>query len=87
MSKTLTAAGQKTNSARCLPFEHCDAVISKDQKEHKQIFPKPGWVEHDKAEVWGRTNDGVRGEVEKAGAKPGDIAPGGATNQTEPTFV
>jgi glycerol kinase len=68
-------------------FDHGGAVVSVDQMEHEQIYPKPGWVEHDPMELWARTQDVVKGAVEKAGAQPGDIAAVGVTNQRETTVV
>jgi glycerol kinase len=68
-------------------FEKGGGVVSVDQMEHEQIYPKPGWVEHDPMEIWARTQDVVKGAVQKAGAKPGDIASVGVTNQRETTVV
>jgi glycerol kinase len=55
--------------------------------EHEQIYPKPGWVEHDPMEIWARTQDVIKGALEAAGAQPGDIAAVGVTNQRETTVV
>jgi glycerol kinase len=68
-------------------FDHSGGVVSVHQMEHEQIYPKPGWVEHDPMEIWARTQDVVKGAVEKAGAAPGDIAAVGVTNQRETTVV
>jgi glycerol kinase len=68
-------------------FDHNGAVVSVHQMEHEQIYPKPGWVEHDPMEIWARTQDVVKGAVQKAGAKPGDIAAVGVTNQRETTVI
>jgi glycerol kinase len=68
-------------------FDHSGGVVSVHQMEHEQIYPKPGWVEHDPMEIWARTQDVVKGAVEKAGAVPGDIAAVGITNQRETTVV
>jgi glycerol kinase len=62
-------------------------VVSIDQKEHDQIYPKPGWVEHNPMEIWERTQEVVKGAIAKAGAQPGDIAAVGVTNQRETTVV
>ncbi len=87
MAKYSAAVDQGTTSTRCMIFDHSGAVVSIDQLEHKQIYPKPGWVEHDPMEIWVRTRDVVKGAVEKAGASPGDIASVGVTNQRETTVV
>jgi len=68
-------------------FDHSGQVISIAQKEHEQIYPKPGWVEHDPMEIWERTQEVVKEAVAKAGAEPGDIAAVGVTNQRETTIV
>jgi glycerol kinase len=68
-------------------FEKGGGVVSIDQMEHEQIYPKPGWVEHDPMEIWARTQDVVKAAVAKAGAAPGDIASVGVTNQRETTIV
>ncbi|MDX1613151.1 MAG: glycerol kinase GlpK, partial [Candidatus Promineifilaceae bacterium] len=87
MAKYVAAVDQGTTSTRCMLFNHSGGVVSIDQKEHEQIYPKPGWVEHDPMEVWARTQDVIKGAVEKAGAQPGDIAAVGVTNQRETTVV
>ena len=58
-----------------------------DQKEHKQIFPKPGWVEHDPVEIWQTTQDVIRGALEKAGMSGSDLAAIGITNQRETSVL
>jgi glycerol kinase len=68
-------------------FDHSGRVVSIAQKEHEQIYPKPGWVEHNPMEIWERTQDVVKEAVALAGAKPGDIAAVGVTNQRETTIV
>ncbi len=68
-------------------FDRSGAVVSIAQKEHAQIYPEPGWVEHDPAEIWKRTEEVVSGAVGRAGLKPGDIAAVGVTNQRETTVV
>ena len=68
-------------------FDHGGGVVSVHQLEHEQIYPKAGWVEHDPMEIWARTQDVVKGAVEKAGIQPGDIAAVGVTNQRETTVV
>ena len=55
MSKYVAAIDQGTTSTRFMIFDHGGNVIAVDQKEHEQIYPKPGWVEHDALEIWERT--------------------------------
>jgi glycerol kinase len=66
-------------------FDHGGQVVSVDQKEHEQIFPKPGWVEHDAKEIWQRTQEVVHAGLDKV--KASDIAAVGVTNQRETTVV
>jgi glycerol kinase len=87
MAKYAAAVDQGTTSTRCMIFNHSGQVVSVAQKEHEQIYPKPGWVEHDPMEIWARTQEVVKEAVAQAGAKPGDIAAVGVTNQRETTIV
>src|SRR3954447_12541417 len=87
MAKYAAAIDQGTTSTRCMIFDHSGQVVSVSQKEHEQIYPKPGWVEHDAMEVWARTQEVVDEAVEKAGASADDIAGVGITNQRETTLV
>jgi glycerol kinase len=87
MAKYAAAVDQGTTSTRCMLFSKDGRVVSIDQKEHEQIFPKPGWVEHDPIEIWTATQDVIKGAVAKAGAQPGNIVAVGVTNQRETTIV
>ena len=87
MSRYIAAIDQGTTSSRCMIFDHAGQVIAVAQKEHEQIFPKPGWVEHDPVEIWQRTQEVIAIALEKSGSKPGDIAAVGITNQRETTVV
>ena len=87
MPKYIAALDQGTTSTRCILFDHAGDIFSVDQKEHGQIFPKPGWVEHDALEIWERTQRVVRGALDKSGANVTDIAAIGITNQRETTVV
>jgi glycerol kinase len=87
MAKFVAAIDQGTTSTRCMIFDHSGEVISVDQKEHGQIYPKAGWVEHDPVEIWDCTQEVVKKAISKACAKPGDIAAVGVTNQRETTIV
>ncbi len=87
MSKYILALDQGTTSSRAIIFDHSGAIIVTAQKEFTQIFPQPGWVEHDPMEIWS-TQLGVAAEaISKAGLTPQDIAAIGITNQRETTVV
>jgi len=85
MAQYAAAVDQGTTSTRFMVFDHGGQVISVDQKEHEQIYPKPGWVEHDPMEIWQRTQEVVRAGLDKVNAQ--DIAAVGVTNQRETTVV
>jgi glycerol kinase len=68
-------------------FDHGGNVVSVAQKEHEQIYPKPGWVEHDPKEIWARTQEVIDEAVKEAGASADDISGLGITNQRETTVV
>ena len=68
-------------------FDREANVAASHQKEHRQIYPKPGWVEHDSLEIWERTQEVMRGAMEKAGVHAHDLAAIGITNQRETTLV
>jgi len=87
MPKYVAAIDQGTTSTRFILFDHAGTVVAVDQKEHQQIYPKPGWVEHDPLEIWERTQRVIRGALDKANAEPADIAAVGVTNQRETTVV
>lgn len=87
MSKYVAAIDQGTTSTRFMIFDHESRVIAVDQKEHGQIYPKPGWVEHDPMEIWQRTQEVIQGAIAKAGISAADIAAIGITNQRETTVV
>ncbi|MCC6905310.1 MAG: glycerol kinase, partial [Anaerolineae bacterium] len=87
MAKYVAAIDQGTTSTRCMIFDHGGNVIAVHQLEHEQIYPQAGWVEHNALEIWARTEDVVRGALEKAGATAADIAAVGITNQRETAVV
>ena len=80
------ALDQGTTSSRFILFDSDGSVVSSDQREHRQIFPEPGWVEHDPEEIWGNTCLVIRGALEKGNVSPADIAAIGITNQRETTL-
>jgi glycerol kinase len=87
MPKYAAALDQGTTSTRCMVFDHGGRVVSVAQKEHEQIYPKPGWVEHDPKEIWERTQEVVDEAMKEAGASAEDIAGVGITNQRETAVV
>src|SRR5215211_738892 len=87
MAKYAAAIDQGTTSTRCMVFDHGGQVVSVAQKEHEQIYPRPGWVEHDAKEVWERTQEVVEEAMSAAGASADDIAGVGITNQRETAVV
>ncbi|HSM58832.1 MAG TPA: glycerol kinase GlpK [Candidatus Sulfomarinibacteraceae bacterium] len=87
MAKYVAAVDQGTTSTRCMLFNHSGGVVSVAQKEHEQIYPQAGWVEHDPMEIWERSQEVVKEAVAAADAQPGDIAAVGITNQRETTVV
>jgi glycerol kinase len=87
MTKYVAAIDQGTTSTRFMIFDHGGDVIAVDQKEHKQIYPKPGWVEHDPLEIWERTQEVMNGALDKGGVSGEDISAIGITNQRETTLV
>ena len=85
MAKYAAAIDQGTTSTRFMVFDHSGKVVAVEQKEHEQIFPKPGWVEHDPMEIWERTQEVVKAVLGKIDI--GDLAAVGITNQRETTVV
>ncbi len=87
MNKFILALDQGTTSSRAIVFNHSGLPVATAQKEFTQIYPKPGWVEHNPEEIWS-TQTGVAAEVlAKAGIKSSDVAGIGITNQRETTIV
>ncbi len=87
MAHYVAAIDQGTTSTRCMIFNYSGAPVGVHQMEHAQIYPKPGWVEHDPLEIWARTQDVVAGALRAAGATATDILAVGVTNQRETTVV
>jgi glycerol kinase len=87
MTKYVAAIDQGTTSTRCMIFDHSGRVVSVDQKEHEQIFPRAGWVEHDANEIWTNTRQVAAGALAKADLTTADIAAVGITNQRETALV
>jgi glycerol kinase len=87
MPKYVAALDQGTTSTRCILFDQLGQIAGSDQREHRQIYPKPGWVEHDPLEIWERTQQVMRGALEKSGVAATDVAAVGITNQRETAVV
>ncbi len=87
MAKYVAAVDQGTTSTRFMIFDHAGKVAAIDQKEHEQLYPKPGWVEHDPMEIWKRTEEVIEGALKKSDISPKDIAAVGITNQRETAVV
>jgi glycerol kinase len=87
MAKYAAALDQGTTSSRAMIFDHSGQVVSVAQKEHEQIYPKPGWVEHDPKEIWARCQEVLDEALEQAGAGKDDVAGLGITNQRETAVV
>lgn len=87
MADYIGAIDQGTTSTRFMVFDRTGRIVSVAQKEHEQIYPKPGWVEHDPAEIWRRTGEVIQEAMEAKGLKPSDLSGIGITNQRETTLV
>jgi len=87
MPRYTAAIDQGTTSTRFIVFDEHGSIIAVDQKEHRQIFPQPGWVEHDALEIWQRTCEVIQGALQKFPISPADITAVGITNQRETTVV
>src|SRR4029453_7455643 len=86
-ARFVLALDQGTTSSRAILFDQRGAVVAVDQHEFTQHFPKPGWVEHDPAEVWETQLSAARGVLLEARATAADVAAIGITNQRETTVV
>ena len=87
MKKYVAAIDQGTTSTRFILFDQKGNICAVDQKEHQQIYPKAGWVEHDPLEIWEKTKAVIQGTLDKSGALSNEIAAIGITNQRETTVV
>jgi glycerol kinase len=87
MAKYAAAIDQGTTSTRFMIFDHSGNVVASHQREHEQIYPRPGWVEHNPLEIWARTQEVIAGALAKGNIDPKDIAAIGITNQRETTVV
>ncbi|MEA2592211.1 MAG: glycerol kinase [Actinomycetota bacterium] len=81
------ALDQGTTSSRFMVFDREGRVVAAEQRPHEQIFPSPGWVEHDPIVIWRRCREVIAGALEKAGLRPSDLAALGVANQRETIVV
>ena len=85
--KYLLAIDQGTSSSRAVIYDHATRVIDSAQQEFPQIYPQPGWVEHDPVAIWASVTAVTASAIEKAAAGAGDISAIGITNQRETTLI
>jgi glycerol kinase len=87
MPKYIAAIDQGTTSTRCILFDHSGSIIISAQREHSQIYPQPGWVEHDPLEIWHHIQEVIQEVVIRGHINSGEIASVGVTNQRETTVI
>jgi glycerol kinase len=87
MASYLGAIDQGTTSTRFIIFDRSGRIVASEQREHQQIYPKPGWVEHDPEEIWRRTQEVVAAALKQRALRPSDLAAVGITNQRETTLM
>src|ERR1700745_3690896 len=87
LANYIGAIDQGTTSTRFIVFDRSGRTVAVAQKEHEQIYPKPGWVEHDPEEIWRRPRGVMAGARAKASLRPRDLAAIGIPNQRETTVV
>jgi glycerol kinase len=85
--KYVAAIDQGTTSTRFIVFDRQGQIICSNQQEHQQIYPQPGWVEHNPEEIWQRTQSVIKNALEIGNIDPKDIAALGITNQRETTII
>lgn len=87
MPQFIASIDQGTTSTRCIVFNQKGEIVASSQKEHQQIYPKPGWVEHNPIEIWETSQFVMQNALEKSSLTCQDIAAIGVTNQRETTIV
>ncbi|MEU1429121.1 glycerol kinase GlpK [Nocardia sp. NPDC005746] len=87
MRRYVAAIDQGTTSSRCIVFDQQGRIAGVAQREHEQIFPKPGWVEHDAESIWRNTESVIAEALQSCGIGASDVAAAGVTNQRETTVV
>jgi glycerol kinase len=83
----LGALDQGTTSTRFIVFDRSGRIVASEQREHQQIYPRPGWVEHDPEEIWRRTQEVIAGALQQRALQPADLAAIGITNQRETSIL
>src|SRR5438067_7920750 len=87
MKSCVAAIDQGTTSTRVIVFNHAGEIRSIAQREHEQIYPRPGWVEHDPEEIWRRTCEVMQEACQRGGLAAKDLSAIGITNQRETTIL
>src|SRR5277367_5749723 len=87
MSRYIGAIDQGTTSTRFIVFDRGGETIANAQMEHRQIYPRPGWVEHDPLEIWRNTQTVIAEALRSANLTRHDLAAVGITNQRETTLL
>src|SRR3954451_23428167 len=87
MAGFIGAIDQGTTSTRLILFDRDGRIVAVDQREHEQIHPRAGWVEHDALEIWERTQEVIAGALAAAGIEAGEVAAIGITNQRETSVL
>src|SRR5436309_3376719 len=87
MASFIGALDQGTTSTRFMIFDHAGKAVDAARKEHSQIYPQPGWVEHDPLEIWDRTQAVIAEALRGTGLSANDLAAVGVTNQRETAIV
>src|SRR3989475_10519909 len=87
MPSYIATIDQGTTITRFMVFDRAGRIVAVAQKEHQQIYPQPGWVEHDPEEIWRRTGEVIAEAMQQGGLRPQDLAAIGITNQRETTVV
>ncbi|MGW4117507.1 glycerol kinase GlpK [Nocardia sp. NPDC004711] len=87
MRRYVAAIDQGTTSSRCIVFDHQGRIAGVAQREHEQIFPRPGWVEHDPESIWRNTESVIAEALRTCGIGAAEVAAAGVTNQRETTVV
>ena len=87
MADYIGAIDQGTTSTRFIVFDRTGRTVALAQKEHRQIFPQPGWVEHDPEEIWRNTQEVIAAAMAQKSLRPADLAAIGITNQRETSLL
>src|SRR5687767_13289275 len=83
----ILAIDQSTSATKALLYDHAGRLLHKSSLDHRQIYPKPGWVEHDAEEIWRNTRAAVDGVIEHVGGRTDDVSHLGIANQRETVVV